>query len=79
MDDYPGGELNADSPSWIDTLIVRDWGDSTQFSSDTMGPFVAPFGLLRFVFNGAQADGTYYIAISLVPGKYKGILAERGV
>ncbi len=79
LDAYPGGELNADTTQIHDVMIVRDWGDSTNFSSDSVGPFVAPFGLIKMIFNGAEENGEYYIFITLVPGKYKGVLAERGV
>ncbi len=79
IEDYPGGDLNAPTVQWHDTLIVRDWGDSTQFSSDTMGPFVAPFGLLKFNLYDVDPDQGVSIVIRCVPGKYKGILAERGV
>ncbi len=79
LDDYPGGMNNAPSPQWLDTLIVRNWGDNTQFSSDAMGPFVAPFGLLKFSFYDLEPSQGVSIVIRCVPGKYKGILAERGV
>ncbi len=75
---YPGGPDNAPVNQVIDVAIVRDWGDSTQFSSDMIGPVIAPLGLLDFHFNFAD-DETITIVINLVPGSYKGVLAERGL
>ncbi len=79
LDKYPGSDLNAPYPQWVDTMVVRNWGDATQWSSDSMGPFVCPFGLLRFNFADFAADETVIININLVPGSYKGVLAEKGV
>jgi hypothetical protein len=79
LNDYPGGDANAPTPEFIDGLIVRNWGDASQSSSDTCGPFIAPFGLICLNINQFTADTSITVLVNLVPGKYKGILAERGV
>lgn len=78
---YPGSELNAPYPQWVDTMIVRNWGDDTagMYSNDSMGPFVAPLGLLRFNLAGFSEGDKVILVVDLVPGNYKGILAERGL
>ncbi len=79
IDDYPGGENNAPINQFVDIMIVRNWGDATQYSSDSMGSFVAPFGLLSIHANAFDENDVITVIINCVPGKYKGILAERGV
>jgi len=78
---YPGSELNAPTSQWTDTMILNNFGDSTAFYSDSMGPFVAPLGLLRLaVTNVAEGEEPVFtIVIRCVPGNYKGVLAERGL
>ncbi len=79
LNDYPGGDTNAPYPQFVDTMIVRDWGDATQYSSDTVGPFIAPLGLVRFNFADFTEDSDVIVILNLVPGSYKGVLAERGL
>jgi len=77
--EYPGGRTNAPTPQFRDAMVIRNWGDATTFSSDTAGPFVAPLGLLRFLTSGFDGLFAITVIINLVPGKYKGVLAERGL
>ena len=79
IDDYPGGAVNAPTPEFVDGLVVRNWGDASTFSSDTSSPFIAPLGLLCLNINGFEALSDISVLINLVPGKYKGVLAERGL
>ncbi len=78
--EYPGSDVNAPTAQLFDVMIVRNWGDATTSSSDSVGSFVAPFGLICLNFaSGFEADDDIGIKINLVPGNYKGVLAERGV
>ncbi|AXH78587.1 MAG: hypothetical protein [Circular genetic element sp.] len=77
--DYPGGDTNAPVTQFVDTMIVRNWGDAGNYSSDSTGAFVAPLGLLRVNLSDWGQQDEVSLVIDLVPGKYKGILAERGL
>ncbi len=79
LNHYPGGDTNAPTAQVVDAMIIRDWGDATQYSSDATGPFVAPLGLIALNFSAFAADSTIDIIVKLVPGPYKGVLAERGL
>ncbi len=77
--DYPGGDIQAPTPEFVDALIVRNWGDASTFSSDTSRSFVAPLGLVCLNINGFEVDSALTVLVNLVPGDYKGVLAERGL
>lgn len=79
LDDYPGGELNAPNPQWVGTAILNDYGDATAWSSSRCDGFIAPFGLLQIDTTSFEDDTAMNVVITLVPGSYKGILAEKGV
>ena len=79
MNDYPGGATQAPLIQYLDDLRLNNFGDAGQLSSDQTGPFVCPFGLLRLQFQNMEDDETVVIVLDLVPGSYKGVLAERGV
>lgn len=76
---YPGGELNAPVAEFVDSAIVSNYGDSTVFSKAVVGGFVAPLGLLKISSRDFEADESISMIINLVPGNYKGILAEGGL
>lgn len=79
VNDYPGGDTNAPTAQWVDTLILNNYGDASAQFSDSSPPFVAPFGLLRFYIDNSEEDNALIIRVNCVPGNYKGVLAERGV
>lgn len=67
----------------LSILRFNNFGNtgSTTISADT-GPMIAPFGLLKFVWfpeDETQTNINPLYEINLAPGKYKGVLAERGV
>ncbi len=76
---YPGGSAQPHL-ELTDIAIMNNYGDASTFSTYTVGPFVPALGLINLGF-GVIADPaqTISIEIDLVPGKYKGILAERGL
>ncbi len=76
---YPGSELNAPHAMWVGTAILNDFGDATAWSKAVMDGFVCPFGLLQINTTDFEADSAVNVVVTLVPGNYKGILAERGV
>ncbi len=79
LDDYPGGELNAGSPQFLDTAYLNNFGDTSSYSVDTISSFVAPMGLLKILPELNEGGTELTMFVTLVPGKYKGVLAERGV
>ncbi len=79
LDAYPGGELNSPNPQWIDTMIMRNFGEASSFSSATSNSFIVPFGLIRLDLVNADPGQDFTVIVRCVPGKYKGVLAERGV
>jgi len=81
MDFYPGGETNMAGPQVFDAALLNNLGDTNPFTYSTYntGPFIAPFGLLRFNPVTFDPDAEIFMKITLAPGNYKGILAERGV
>jgi len=77
QDDYPGSDVNSDAP-WIQQFTSCSVGSP----SGTVGAFVAQCGLLKLDIDGVLVDGsagpapTTTIQVHLVPGNYKGVLAE---
>ena len=76
-DDYPGTDVNADSP-WLQEFAVA----SSTVPQATLPGFIAQCGLIRFLLIGhAAANGavdtapTTMIQVHLVPGSYKGVAA----
>lgn len=64
---------------YVDTGIVSNYGDAAVFSKAVIAGFVAPLGLLKFTTYDFDADEDISMVINLVPGNYKGILAEGGL
>jgi hypothetical protein len=79
LDDYPGGDTNAPILQYFDDLRLNNFGDAAQFSSDSTGGLVVPFGLLRLQFSNMEDDERVAIVVNCVPGSYKGVMAEVGV
>ena len=76
-DEYPGAQ---DQPflELVDLLSVNNYGDLTAGSKASTGPFVPALGLINILPNLSD-NANMVIEIDLVPGKYKGVLAERGL
>jgi len=79
INDYPGGDTLLPAPQVFSAALLNNVGDASAYSTYNTGPFVAPLGLLRF--NPVQFDPEVeiFMEITLAPGNYKGVLAERGV
>ncbi len=76
-DEYPGGSLQP-YLELVDNSIVSNFGDTVIPSQANTGPFVPALGLINLqpqMLNNANI----VVEIDLVPGKYKGVLAERGL
>ena len=77
QDDYPGNDTNSDSP-WVQDVAVA----AAQAPVGGISGLVAECGLLKFNLTARDATGQVVTAPStllmlhLVPGPYKGILAE---
>jgi len=78
-DHYSGGDTNAPEPEFVDTAIISNYGDSSAFSKGVIGSFIAPLGLLKFQGLSFDEDAVISVVVNLVPGNYKGILAEGGL
>ncbi len=82
--EYPGSDTNAPFAQIVKKLYPSNYGSTTNgsmtVSIDNTGSFLAPFGLIR-IDTCALSSALDYIILEmdLVPGKYKGILAEKGV
>ncbi len=76
---YPGGATNAPEPEYVDQAIISNYGDASVFSKGVIGSFIAPLGLLKITGQNFDADNTISMVINMVPGNYKGILAEGGL
>ncbi len=76
-DNYPGG---AGQPylELVDNALISNYGDNLTPSSANTGPFVPALGLINIVPNMLE-NANVVLEIDLVPGKYKGILADRGL
>ncbi len=74
---YPGG---AAQPFYemVDLVSVNNYGDTTAGSKASSGPFVPALGLINLLPDLSD-NANMVIEIDLVPGKYKGVLAERGL
>lgn len=76
MTEMVGGDTVADTP-WS-----QDYVTSTMESPGQSKPFLVECGLLRLQLQSVLADGTsasdviHFIQVNLVPGGYKGVLAE---
>ena len=76
-DHYPGGR---DMPflELVDNALITNYGDSLVSSMASTGPFVPALGLINIVPNMLE-NANVVLEIDLVPGNYKGVLAERGL
>ncbi|AXQ65427.1 MAG: hypothetical protein [Circular genetic element sp.] len=83
VDDYPGGDTNAPVAELVKKMYPTNFGSTTNTRSISLsdsGPFIAPFGLIRIDTCGlSSALDAIILEVDLVPGNYKGLLAERGV
>ena len=78
-DDYPGNDTNSDAP-WVQEMQVATAG----LPNATLDGFVAQCGLLKFELKAFDASGSAVdlgsslinCFVHLVPGSYKGVLAE---
>jgi hypothetical protein len=81
--EYPGADANAFTPELVKRLYPSNFGSSTDSISVSIaqtGPFVSPFGLIKIETCGLSTGYDFInVELTLVPGSYKGILAERGV
>ena len=78
-DHMPGGPLQP-FLELADIAIMNDFGDASAFSTYSTGPMVPALGLINLGYGVISDPGaTISIEIDLVPGKYKGILADRGL
>jgi len=77
QDDYPGNDANADAP-WLQESAAASVGAPL----GVLSSFVAQCGLVKFNTVAFAADGnevtapTIVAAVHLVPGSYKGVMAE---
>ena len=76
-DHMPGGPTQPFF-ELVDLATLNNYGDGTSFSTYTVGPFVPALGLIHILPN-MQNNANVTLEIDLVPGKYKGVLAERGL
>ncbi len=77
--EYPGSDTNAPGPLYQDLAILNDFGDDNAWSKTTVSGFLVPFGLLKLVHNLFETDTNVTCIVNMVPGNYKGVLAEKGV
>ena len=76
MSEYVGGDTVADAP------FNQDFVTSTMENPGQSRPFLAECGLLRITLQSVEADGStasdvpHLIQVRMVPGGYKGVLAE---
>lgn len=74
---YPGGGVMP-YLEVVDMAIISNYGDANTLATYTVGPFVPALGLIKILPN-MQNNANVSIEIDLVPGKVKGVLAERGL
>lgn len=83
LDDYPGGDLQAPFAQLVKKVYPSNFGSTTNTASVSTadsGSFVCPFGLVRIDTCGFSSATDYVIVeMDIVPGSYKGVLAEKGV
>ncbi len=83
LDDYPGGTDNAPFAQIVKKMYPSNFGSTTNVASVSIantGSFLAPFGLVRIDTCGLSSSVDYIIIeMDIVPGRYKGVLAEKGV
>lgn len=78
-DNYPGGP-GQPHLELGDIAILNNYGDAASFSTYNTGPMVPALGLINLGFGIAgDPSQTVSIEIDLVPGNYKGVLADRGL
>lgn len=76
-DHMPGGP-NQPYLEMVDLATLNNYGDASSFSTYNVGPFVPALGLIHVIPNmNNNANVTF--EIDLVPGNYKGVLADRGL
>ncbi len=77
QDDYPGNNTNSDVP-WVQEMAAATAGAPNA----VLDGFVAECGLVRFNLQGFTSAGAdtaapnVSVMVTLVPGKYKGIMAK---
>lgn len=78
---YAAGDVNANRLELVSRMypLTTDLTINPNIGHGETGPFVAPMGLLRINTVNHSAFASFVMCIDLVPGSYKGILAERGV
>ncbi len=74
---YPGGTAQP-YLELVDNTIITNYGDTLVPSMANTGPFVPALGLIN-VIPSMLNNANIVMEIDLVPGKYKGILADRGL
>ena len=78
-DHMPGGP-NQPFLELADIAIMNNFGDASAFATYSTGPMVPALGLINLGFGVVSDPGaSISIEIDVVPGKYKGVLAERGL
>ena len=76
---YPGA-ANQPFLELVDLTVLNNFGDAASLSTYSTGPFVPALGLINLEFGViTEPAAVISIEIDLVPGKYKGVLAERGL
>lgn len=79
MDDYPGGDTNAENPVSVAYAAI-----SAQEVDGRVGPFIAPCGILEIDIQGYDVAGSPIateqmpiidILLHVAPGMYKGVAA----
>lgn len=76
QDMYPGADTNAANPHFQGYLkCLYDPLVGAAKNVDSMPGFLAPLGLLKIITS--DVGGQEYLQIKLVPGNYRGVLAER--
>ncbi len=90
---YPGGvnQGSTNAPStWGEGLTLVDClstNANQNYNTDSLGPFVAPCGLLKISFEAANVDVTnplnvgefglgLWMKVKLAPGEYKGLMSQ---
>lgn len=76
-DNMPGGP-NQPYLELVDNTVITNYGDTLVPSMASTGPFVPALGLINVIPNMLE-NANIVMEIDLVPGKYKGVLAERGL
>lgn len=79
LDDYPGGDTLMPYAEVFSAALLNNVGDANAYSTYNTGPEIFPFGLIKLDPVQFDSDVDIFMEITLAPGNYKGVLAERGV